>query len=125
MSFRVLVTGSRVFADATLMRNALLTALRYANGRPLTIVHGAARGADTLSQTVGMQCLPADTVFEAHPADWSSHGRSAGHRRNASMVSLGADLVLAFFVTGVDSRGTSGCVALASGSGIPIIRFRS
>lgn len=125
MSFRVLVSGSRVFADATLMRNALLTALRYANGRPLTIVHGGAAGADTLAVTIGMQCLPADTVFEAHPADWSSHGRSAGPLRNAHMVSLGADLMLAFFVSGVDSRGTAGCVALASGSGIPIIRLRS
>lgn len=56
---------------------------------------------------------------QAYPADWDRYGRSAGHRRNAQMVADGADLCLAFPLG--ESRGTRGCMRLASQAGIRVL----
>ena len=117
MSQRLLVTGSRTFADRALVTNALAWVWHELGSDPACVlVHGDARGLDTLAAGVwtahALEC-------EAHPADWARFGRSAGHRRNAEMVALGADLCLAFPL-GV-SRGTRGCMALAERAGIRVV----
>ncbi len=123
--FRILITGSRDLADASLMREALLHALSLADNQPLTVVHGDCRGADRLAVAVGRQCLPSDTVFEAHPADWAKHGKAAGPIRNRQMVELGASVVLAFYISEWPSRGTTSCVNLARQAGLPVLEFVS
>jgi len=55
---------------------------------------------------------------EVHHADWATDGRSAGPRRNARMVAMGADLCLAFPL--IDSVGTRHTMHLASKAGIPV-----
>lgn len=93
---RILMTGSRSFTDASTAEAALGTTLTLFDAAPekTTLVHGAAsRGADpVVSQTASKMGFE----LEAHPADWSTHGREAGFRRNELMVSLGADAVIAF-----------------------------
>ena len=138
--YRVLVTGSRDWANAELVwaalndvRDEALTA-----GRQLVVVHGACpRGADADAAhwaEIGSQ-FATWIKAEAHPAEdhptqdfgpWPG----AGPRRNQYMVSLGADVTLAFIGPCTSPRcrrprphpshGASGCAALAKKAGIPV-----
>lgn len=114
---RILVTGSRDWVDAPAVESVLRDVLREFGVHPaqVTVVHGAARGVDTIAHQAALRL---GMRLEPHPADWERHGKAAGHRRNAHMVSLGADVVVAF--PRGRSRGTRGCMALAVGAGIPV-----
>lgn len=111
---RVLVTGSRTWTDYRTLATGLRDA---AAGWPdLVIVHGACpAGADALAD---LWCRRHGVPVERWPADWTRHGRAAGHRRNADMVTAGALLCLAFIRDA--SPGASTCAALAHDAGIPI-----
>lgn len=119
---RILVTGSRDWTDQDAIATALaetaaklLPTDRY---RAVTLVHGAARGADSIAAEVaeflGWGVAP-------YPAAWATFGKSAGHRRNAVMVASGADICLAFPLG--ESRGTRGCMRLAEKAGIRVINY--
>lgn len=117
-SLRILVTGSRDWKDRDAIRRALIEAARDVPAGSVTVVHGAARGADSIADEVanglGMQ-------VEDHPvtpSDWRRVGKGAGHVRNAEMVRLGADVVLAFPLG--ESRGTRGCMQLATEAGLTV-----
>ena len=124
---RLLITGSRQWTDKTELERVLWAQWSNSDGR-LTIVHGdCPRGADrmvrefcerenewAIDSTGGPLC-----VEERHPANWDTHGKSAGFRRNAEMVSLGADLCIAFVVPG-QSKGTQHTINLARKAGIPV-----
>lgn len=144
---RVLITGSRDYADRQTASDALAAALglfRPAASslglleKPI-VVHGAARGADLLLAGLATE---HGAVAEAHPALWDVHGgcwckdRSgrcgyAGHRRNEEMLRLGADVVLAFPMhpqrlpagasTKNTSRGTWNMIASAGKAGVPVL----
>lgn len=79
------------------------------------LVHGAARGADSLAAAIWRE---AGLPVEAHPADWDRYGRAAGPVRNTHMVSLGAELCLAFPLG--KSVGTRHCMRAAEQAGIPV-----
>lgn len=123
--FRLLITGSREFKDTAKMEEALSLAAKEAAGRPITLVHGDARGADRLAEEVAKRILPADTKIEKHPADWSGLGKGAGMARNSEMVKATADLVLAFFVKGIEARGTGDTVKKAEEAGYKVAKFYS
>lgn len=106
---RILITGSRDWTDVDPIRAALL------EHGPGVVVHGAARGADTIA---GEIAASLGWLVEAHPADWG-HGRSAGVRRNQAMVDLGADVCLAFPLPG--SVGTWDCIRRATAAGIMVV----
>lgn len=119
MALRVLVTGSRDFVDRDLARQAIVWAANVAgveNPADVTVVHGAARGADMvlaeLAESFGC-------VVEAHPARWEELGKKAGPVRNQEMAALGADVCLAFPLPG--SRGTLHCMQEAAKVGIPVV----
>lgn len=85
---KVLVCGSRHFNNYELMKETL-DAYRIDE-----IIHGGARGADTLAGRYGDEASIPVQVF---PADWDTHGRSAGPIRNRRMLEEGhLDLVVAF-----------------------------
>ncbi|ATN88129.1 hypothetical protein SEA_CINDARADIX_56 [Mycobacterium phage Cindaradix] len=117
---RVLVTGSRDWMDRHAVWNTLQAELdRHPDG--IVVVHGAARGADDIADrwAWGMLQMGYRVEPEDHPADWDTYGRAAGHRRNAQMVRLGADVCHAFPLK--DSIGTFGCMELAEKAGIPVV----
>lgn len=119
MSPRILITGSRDWADRNTI-NTVLSRTWWQLGRDFNtvLVHGAARGADTIAAELwAEQGLPT----EAHPADWRAWGKRAGTLRNELMVDLGADICLAFPMSG--SVGTRHCMRIAEAAGIPVKSF--
>jgi hypothetical protein len=116
---RILITGSRRWTDRVRLEAVLwYETTRLHPERPLTIVHGdCPYGADRM---VREWCeTHPDITEERHPADWNQFGKSAGFKRNAEMVSLGADLCIAFIVPGM-SRGTEHSAGAARRAGIPV-----
>jgi len=120
---RLLITGSRAWNDRAVIRDALRAAFWELGGADpgVILVSGACPdGADAICEevwAVGAHGCP----IERHPAEWDRYGRSAGFRRNAEMVGLGADLCLAFIVD--ESRGASHTARLAWEAGIPTRRY--
>lgn len=123
-TLRVLVTGSRTWTDYATIHNRL-AGLRYGHNKgPMVVVHGACpRGADQIASEWVQALRHPDVTEERHPADWSGLGKPAGYVRNAEMVALGADLVLAFIHDG--SRGATHCAGLAEKAGIQTLRFET
>jgi hypothetical protein len=112
-AFRVLITGSRTWNRPQVIA-AALAELHGEHGDRLTVVHGACpRGADAIADA---WCNRHRVPAERHPADWALDGKTAGRRRNAVMVSAGADLCLAFIRNA--SPGASHCAELAERAGI-------
>lgn len=118
-----LITGSRDWRADYVITHALHDAWSAA-GKPLpeevTLVTGKCpTGADYLA---GVLAIKAGWTIEPHPADWEKYGRRAGFVRNAEMVDLGADLVLAFIRN--DSKGATMTVKLAKKAGLPMVVWR-
>jgi hypothetical protein len=120
---RILVTGSREWIDKPVLEGALLSYLRQhpCNPRDVTIVHGGARGADSLAHAFAERWNIRDERHAVATEEWRRYGRSAGHRRNARMVALGADVCIAFPIG--KSAGTRGCMAMAERAGIPVLVY--
>lgn len=143
--YRILVTGSRDWPDLPLLRAELGTALCELGADRVVIVHGKCDPRDPQTRNAvpweAAERLPledqrhllgadwfADRIagtrgiwLERHPARWAEHGKGAGFRRNAEMVTLGASLCLAFIKDG--SRGATNCADLAERAGIETRRF--
>lgn len=117
MNARILVTGSRTWTDNAPIRAELDQWRHRLPGAVL--VHGNARGADRIAAAIWRRW---DLPTEAHPAQWNRLGRGAGHARNRAMITLGADVCLAFIRDG--SPGATGCAELAEAAGIPTYRIR-
>ena len=109
---RVLVCGGRDYADASALNEALDAIHRERN--VTCLIHGAARGADSLADAwARSRGVPA----HAFPADWAAHGKAAGFRCNEAMLRQGRpELVVAF----PGGRGTAHMVSLAKAAGVPV-----
>jgi hypothetical protein len=118
---RLIVTGSRGLQDRDLVWDALAVA-RWELG-PLTVVHGAAPGADRLAVEWVRQHRHLDCTDEPHPAQWQRLGRAAGPVRNQDMVDAGAAVVLAFPLG--RSVGTRDCMARAVKALIEVREIRA
>lgn len=102
---KVIVAGSRDFNDYGLLEARLNH--YFANLQHITIVSGAARGADQLGERYA-EAYGHD--ISSHPADWDQHGKSAGYIRNEEMAKE-ADALVAFWDG--NSRGTKHMIDLA------------
>jgi hypothetical protein len=138
---RLLVTGSRPWTDRQRLEDALLLAWHDAlesGHTDITVVHGAAPGADTYADIWAKARAGHGVTVDPHAADWDTcspdcpppagHRRlrgtqgsycpTAGHRRNQLMVDLGAALCLAFPLG--KATGTRDCMRRARQAGITV-----
>jgi len=112
---RLLVTASREWTDI----ERIYRALDQIRNRPLTVVHGGARGGDRIADMWARERGEKDGVFvEPYPVPKEAFrfGANAALNRNTFMVDLGADVCLAFWLNG--SNGTRDCWTKAQRAGI-------
>lgn len=120
MSTKVLVTGSRDFKDYQIVYDALDEI--YADGLPMIVIHGAARGADSFADTWAVHRKNVTVVRV--PADWDNDGWGAGPRRNDAMLELGPRVVLAFFQEGAANKGTTHMATACRNAGLEVRTYR-
>ncbi len=113
-----LVCGGRDYLDYEHVCEVLDSFENSVGGKITSIVHGAARGADTLAaRWATARNIPA----RAFPANWELHGLSAGHVRNTDMLLLGKpDVVIAF----PGGKGTADMVQQAQRAKVSVVRIR-
>lgn len=89
---RWLVSGGRKFADIRFVYDKL-DGVAKEHGMPSLLIHGAARGVDSIAdrwaQVNNVERFPM-------PADWEGDGHAAGPRRNSRMLELNPDLCIIF-----------------------------
>lgn len=110
---RLIVCGGRDFID----RERAFRALDAAHAkRPIgVVIHGGARGGDTLA---GAWAEARGIPVEVYPADWKGLGPAAGPKRNQQMADAGADGCLAL----PGGAGTEDMCERARDAGIPVWR---
>lgn len=110
---KVLVTGSR---DLTDKDKVFATLDRLHSQRPIElIVHGGQLGADTLAnEWADARKVPV----KVYPADWKSHGRGAGPKRNAEMLEKEMPHGVVAFPEG--GPGTRNMISQAQKVGVPV-----
>lgn len=83
----------------------------------VTIIHGNARGADSLADDYAVVNWTGLKVF---PADWDTYGKAAGAIRNKQMLIEGQpDVVLAF----PGGKGTAHMVRIAKKAGVEVVEI--
>jgi cysteine synthase len=113
---RVIVCGGRDFSDRALLFSTLNEVLRSYRPSEIRIIHGAARGADSLAAEYAKSRHLSESPF---PADWKAFGPGAGPIRNEQMLREGnPDLVVAF----PGGKGTADMVSRAMKAEVKIVR---
>jgi len=107
---KVLVCGSRHFNDYERLRETLA-------GLSISeLIHGGARGADTMAETFARN---NNIPYRRFDALWELHGKSAGPIRNRQMLREGCpDLVVAFLAP--NSRGTKDMIDASTKAGVEV-----
>lgn len=113
---RVIIAGSRTFND---YNKVVKAACEYLNPNDdITIISGAAKGADTLGE------LFADRnglSLVKMPAKWDLYGKRAGYLRNEEMANYAAEgrgILLAFW--NGKSPGTKHMIQIAKEKGLEV-----
>jgi hypothetical protein len=113
---RILLTGSLAWRWPSPVRARLAYWRDQLPGAVL--VHGAARGADSIGSGIWRGWGLPDEPHPLTPTDWRGNPRGAGHARNRAMAALGADVCVAFILDG--SGGSTATVATCRAAGIRV-----
>ena len=110
----ILISGDRYWDNADIIKRELEKFLA-----DTVIIHGAAKGADTIAgivaKNLGMRVIP-------FKADWLQYGKAAGPIRNKQMIDEGKpDLLLAFHSHIETSKGTADMIQRAKKANIKTI----
>lgn len=103
---KVIIAGGRDFSDYELLKTKCDNIL--SNSSDISIVSGTARGADILGEHYALE---HGYPVHKYPADWETHGKSAGYKRNVQMAEV-ADALIAFWDG--QSRGTKHMIDIAT-----------
>lgn len=110
---KVIIAGSRGITDGSIIEKAII-----ASGFEITeVVSGTARGVDQLGETWATM---AGKKIAKFPADWDTHGKSAGYKRNQQMAEY-ADALIAIWDG--ESRGTKHMIDIMKKTGKPTYVF--
>lgn len=110
---RILICGSRDFNEV----DEILYVFENLSKDDI-IIHGGARGADSIAGWIAKQ---RGMEVKEFPAQWKKHGRAAGPIRNQQMINEGKpDKAYAFYKDKSKSRGTADMVRRCKKAGIPI-----
>lgn len=115
--FRVIIAGSRRFADYDLLCRVMDERLSEIKD-DITVVCGMARGADALGERYA---IDKGYNIDRHPAEWDVYGKSAGYRRNEEMAKC-SDALVAFWDSA--SRGTKHMISTAKRYGLDILVYQ-
>ena len=103
---RILICGDRNYKDWIKVQDYLNTIPRTA-----IIIHGGARGADSLAGNLATSLKMKVIKF---PAEWDKYGKAAGVLRNQQMLDDGhPDLVVYFHKDIENSKGTKDMIKRA------------
>lgn len=83
----------------------------------VTIVSGMATGADSFG--ISMAAYYA-AELDQFPADWKTHGKTAGHIRNQQMLDSGIDVAIQF----PGGRGTADMRRRLDEAGVRVIEYK-
>lgn len=115
---KLLICGSRGWKDVRPIEALIAGYKRIADelGTELVVIHGNARGADTIAETVA-QNLGVTTI--PCPADWARYKAAAGPIRNQQMLTEHhPDVVYAFRTYG-KSSGTDDMIGKSEKAKVP------
>ena len=110
---KVLICGDREWEDYWAIYDVISRL-----DRSSIIIHGAARGADTIAGTIAKKLGFKEVV--AVPAEWKVYGKAAGPIRNKKMLELEPDLVIAFHNNIENSKGTKNMKEIAEKKGVEV-----
>jgi hypothetical protein len=113
---RVLICGDRNWNQVGPILDALM-----ALDDVTLVIDGAAKGADTIGNTVAKAM---DLPTKRFPAKWEQYGKKAGPIRNGQMLTEGKpDLVLAFHNDITKSKGTRDMLKRCIKAGVPFALY--
>lgn len=110
---KVIVAGGRDFGDYGLLSRTLDNLKK-----PFEVVCGEAKGADSLGKRYAVE---HGLTVHSFPADWGTHGKSAGYKRNEQMAEF-ASACIAFWDG--KSRGTKHMIDIATRKGLKLAVVR-
>ena len=107
---KTIIAGSRGLDDMSVLQ----AATAECGWRITCVVSGTARGADRLGELwAHKRSLPV----ERYPADWTTHGKAAGYRRN-ELMAQNAEALIALWDG--ESRGTKHMIDIATRRGLKV-----
>jgi len=108
---RILVCGGRDYID----ERKVFAVLHDYKGKVSVLIHGCAKGADTIA---GTWALINNVEVLRFKADWDRFGKAAGPKRNKRMLDEGhPDLVIAF----PGGAGTTNMITQAHAANVQVI----
>lgn len=122
----IIVCGGRDFNDNNFLMERLDSFRAYIkrefNEEVVKIIHGGARGADSLAASYAFALSQCGYNIEQQefPAQWHVHGKSAGPKRNQIMLDQNPDYVIGF----EGGRGTNHMLSIARAKGTKTFHIR-
>ena len=111
---RLLICGDRNWTD----RNPIERYLSRYTPETTVVIHGGAKGADSIAGEVAEEL---GMTVEVYPAEWGKYHRAAGPIRNRQMLDSQVDAVVWFHNDIDSSKGTRNMIAQATKAGINVL----
>lgn len=121
--FKVLVCGGRDYSNIEKVKDILdmihdICQNNFLESSEMIIIHGGARGADSLA---GKWAKQNNIQSEVYLADWNTYGKKAGPIRNELMLKTGKPNIVVAFPGG---NGTKHMVSIAKRDNIEVYEVK-